>query len=160
MSLQLARVTLESIQEGGESMPVLEKWAPLPDLDIVERRMRRLFEDVGIAPSITPAADVYETGDEIVVELEVPGYDESNLAVTISDHTLAVTGTREEDKEKEERALRVRERLESHFERRFQLPTETDSAHVRAEYGKGVLTLHVPKLAELKPRIVTIDKKK
>lgn len=141
-------------------MPVLEKWAPLPDLDIVERRMRRLFEDVGIAPSLTPAADVYETGDEIVVELEVPGYDESELAVTVSDHTVAVTGTRAEEKGTEERALRLRERLESHFERRFRLPTETDSARVRAEYGKGVLTLHVPKVAGLEPRTVTIDKKK
>lgn len=139
-------------------MPVLEKWAPLPDLDIVERRMRRLFEDVGVAPSLTPAADVYETGSEIVVELEVPGYDESELAVTISNHTLRVTGTRAEESGAEERALRVRERLQSHFERRFQLPTETDSAQVRAEYGKGVLTLHVPKVAGLKPRTVTIDR--
>ena len=139
-------------------MPVLEKWAPLPDLDLVERRMRRLFEDVGIAAS-TPAADVYETGDEIVVELEVPGFDESELAVTIVDHTLAVTGTRTEEKGCEDRALRLRERLESHFERRFRLPAETDSAQIRADYGKGVLTLHVPKVAGLTPRTVTIDRK-
>jgi hypothetical protein len=39
-----------------------EQWAPLPDLKIVERRLRRLFEDVGAAPSVTLAADVHETG--------------------------------------------------------------------------------------------------
>jgi HSP20 family protein len=138
---------------------MLEKWAPLPDLDVVERRMRRFFEDVGVAPAVTPAADVYDTPDEIVVELEVPGYDESELSVTVYDHTLAVVGDRKGETAKQEKSLRVRERLESHFVRRFQLPTETDSAHVQAEYAKGVLTLHVPKLAGLKPRTVTITKK-
>jgi len=53
-------------------MPMLERWAPLPDLEVVERRMRRLFEDVGIAPAVTPAADVYDTADEIVVEWRSP----------------------------------------------------------------------------------------
>jgi HSP20 family protein len=138
---------------------MLEKWAPLPDLDVVERRMRRFFEDVGVAPAVTPAADVYDTPDEIVVELEVPGYDESELSVTVYDHTLAVVGDRKGETAKQEKSLRVRERLDSHFVRRFQLPTETDSAHVQAEYAKGVLTLHVPKLAGLKPRTVTITKK-
>jgi HSP20 family protein len=138
---------------------MLEKWAPLPDLDVVERRMRRFFEDVGVAPAVTPAADVYDTPDEIVVELEVPGYDESELSVTVYDQTLAVVGDRKGETAKQEKSLRVRERLDSHFVRRFQLPTETDSAHVQAEYAKGVLTLHVPKLAGLKPRTVTITKK-
>ena len=54
-------------------MPTLERWAPIPDLDQVERRMRRLFENAGHAPMIAPAADVYDAADEIVVELDVPG---------------------------------------------------------------------------------------
>ena len=93
--------------------------------------------------------------------MEVPGYDEKELSVTISDHTLAVTGDRKEESSKPQKtkSLRIRERLESHFERRFQLPLEADSAHVRAEYAKGVLTLHVPKLAGRQPRTVEIAKK-
>ena len=122
-------------------MPMLEKWVPLPDLDVVERRMRRLFDDAGLAPMIAPAADVYEAADEIVVELDVPGYD------------------RERKAEKSQRAVRVRERLESHFERRFQLPTTADGGHVHAEYAKGVLTLHVPKIAGAEPRTVAIEAK-
>lgn len=140
-------------------MPMLEKWVPLPDLDVVERRMRRLFEDAGLAPMIAPAADVYEAADEIVVELDVPGYDERELTVTVSDHTLTVVGDRERKAEKSQRAVRVRERLESHFERRFQLPTTADGGHVQAEYAKGVLTLHVPKIAGAEPRTVAIEAK-
>ncbi len=37
------------------------KWSPLRELDLVERRMRRFLEDAGVAPSLGPAADVYET---------------------------------------------------------------------------------------------------
>jgi HSP20 family protein len=138
---------------------MLEKWAPLPDLDLVERRMRRFFEDAGLAPIVTPAADVYEAADEIVVELDVPGFDERELAVTVTDHTLTVTGDRKKEEEKKERAVRVRERLESHFERRFQLPMTADESHVHAEYHKGVLTLRVPKIAGAKPKTVTIEAK-
>ena len=57
-------------------MATLEKWAPLPDLDIVERRMRRFFDELGVGRRdacrrrrTTPAA-------ELVVELDVPGFDE------------------------------------------------------------------------------------
>jgi len=140
-------------------MPMLEKWAPLPDFDLVERRMRRFFEEAGLAPMVTPSANVYEEADEIIVELDVPGYDERELKVTVIDHTLSVVGDRKKDAEKKERTIRMRERLESHFERRFQLPATVDGDHVHAEYGKGVLTLHVPKAAGVKPRAVTIEKK-
>lgn len=140
-------------------MSMLEKWAPLPDLDVAERRLRRFFEDVGFAPSVTPAADVYDTGTELVVELDVPGFDEKELAVDVTDHTLRISGTRASETATKEKALRLRERLEAHFERRFQLPVEADTEHVTAEYDKGVLTLHVPKLAAAKPHSVKIVKK-
>ena len=140
-------------------MATLEKWAPLPDLDIVERRLRRFFEDIGAAPSVTPAADVYDTGSELVVELDVPGFDDKDLTVSVADHTLTISGARESAAETKEKELRTRERLEAHFERRFQLPIEADTEHVTAEYGKGVLTRHVPRIAAAKPRCVKIVKK-
>jgi HSP20 family protein len=140
-------------------MATLEKWAPLADLDLVERRLRRFFEDVGVAPSMTPAADVYDTGSEIVVELDVPGFDEQELAVDVVDHTLTISGTRTSETAEKDKTLRLRERLEAHFERRFHLPNEADTEHVTAEYDKGVLTLHVPRVATAKPRSVKILKK-
>ena len=61
-------------------MSTLEKWAPpIPDLDIFDRRVRRLFQDLGVAPAISPAADVYDSPEEVVVEVDVPGFDEKEL---------------------------------------------------------------------------------
>lgn len=138
-------------------MPLLEKWTPLP-IDVMERRMRRFVEDLGVAPALTPAADVYETDRELVVELEVPGFDEKEIEIQVRDHTLAVNGERKEATEKNKKALYVRERLEERFERRFELPAAIDTEHVTAEYAKGVLTVHVPKTPLETPRKIAITK--
>ena len=137
-------------------MPKLEKWTPFRELDLMDRRMRRFFEELGVVPALAPAADVYETDGELVVELEVPGFDEKELEIEVRDHTLSVTGERAEQMEKKDKTLRLRERLEKRFERRFELPAGIDGEHVAAEYTKGVLTVHVPKASHEEPRKVEI----
>lgn len=132
---------------------------PFRELDAMERRMRRILEDVGVAPAPLPAADVYETKDEFVVELEVPGYDNDELSIEVSDHTVRVTGERSETVDEKLKSFRLRERLEREFERRFQLPNEADTKHVTAVFEKGVLELHAPKLQTTKPRKVEIGKR-
>jgi HSP20 family protein len=133
-------------------------WSPFRDLDLMERNMRRMFEGFGLFPSLLPAADVYETKDEYVLELEVPGYEEKELGIEVSDHTLTVKGERKEVKEKTEKAFRLRERLEKEFERTFLLPPETDTAKVKATFKQGVLEVHAPKAKTATPKKVPIAK--
>lgn len=140
-------------------MNTLERWSPIRELDRMERRMRRLFEDAGFFPLLGPAMDIYETGDEYVVELEVPGFDEQELDVELFDHTVLVRGTRNAETEKREKTMLLTERLDREFERRFELPGTVDSANVSADFSKGVLTLHVPKAAETRPHKIVIGKK-
>ena len=137
-------------------MPVLERWTPFRDLELMDQRLRRIFPT--LLPTITPATDIVETKDEIVFELEVPGYEETELDVEVGDHMLTVAGRREVEKESTEKAVRLHERLESMFERSFQLPLEADAEHLKASYGKGILTLRVPKTARPKPLKVPISK--
>jgi len=134
------------------------RWAPFRELDAMDRRRRRLLEDFGFGPALLPAADVYETADEFVVELEVPGYEKKELGIEVVDHTVMVTGVREEVTEPTEKTFRLRERLEHKFERRFALPVEADTEHVKAVFDKGVLELHAPKLQAAKPRKVAISR--
>jgi HSP20 family protein len=140
-------------------MPVLERLSPFRELELLDRRMRRMFSDLPFVPALTPAADVYETDGELVLELEVPGYEEKELEIELSDHTLVVKGDRTEETESKEKMLRVHERLESTFVRRFELPAETDTERVSATYAKGLLTLHVPKVPEFTPRKISITPK-
>lgn len=139
-------------------MTTMLKWSPFHELDSMERRMRRAFEGIGFAPVLLPAADVYETENEFVVELELPGYEEKELGIQISDHMVTVKGERTEAKEETEKSFHLRERLEREFERRFELPAEADTEHIRAKFAKGVLEVHAPKLAVSKPQKVEITK--
>jgi HSP20 family protein len=135
----------------------LERWTPLREFDLMERRMRRLLEDRGLFAFEAPATDVYETDTDYVVELEVPGFDRNELSVEVSDHTLVVTGEHAEEAEKTGREVLLHERLERRFERSFELPAEVDAAKVVAACDKGVLTLHVPKSgAKAEPRSIEI----
>jgi HSP20 family protein len=134
------------------------KWSPLRELDSMERRMRRMLDEVGFTPVLLPAADVYETNDEYVVELEVPGFERQELGIEVSDHQLTVKGERKEAKEQKEKAFRLRERIEREFERRFELPPEADTEHVEAKFVRGVLEVHAPKLAISKPKKIEITK--
>jgi HSP20 family protein len=135
------------------------KWSPFQELDSMERRMRRIFEEVGFAPTLLPAADIYETEDEIVLEVEVPGYDEKELGIEVTDHRLTIKGVRKETKEQKDKAFRLHERLEREFERRFYLPAEADTDKVEAKFAKGVLEVHAPKSAQVKPRKIAIGKR-
>ena len=123
-------------------MVLLEKWSPFRDLELLDRELSWMLKPLPFGLGLTPAADIYESGDEIVVELEVPGYEQEELNVEVSDHTLAISGHREK---KAEDAPRLHERVEANFERRFALPVNTDTGHMAATFGKGVLTLHIPK---------------
>jgi HSP20 family protein len=113
----------------------------------MERRVRRLLDDAAsTSPGFLPATDVYETGGEYVVELEVPGFEQKELGIEVTDHLLTVTGERKEEKGTEEKAFRLHERLEDRFERRFELPREADTEHLRATFEKGVLAVHATKV--------------
>jgi HSP20 family protein len=137
-------------------MPVLERWTPFRDLELMDQRMRRVFP--ALLPPVTPATDITESKDEFVFELEVPGYEEKELDVEVGDHVLTVAGRREVEKESTDKEVRLHERLESAFQRSFQLPPDTDPEHLKASYGNGILTLRVPKTSRPKPLKVPIAK--
>jgi HSP20 family protein len=136
----------------------LVRWSPFQDLEAVDRRMRRMLDQVGIVPA-WPAADVYESNGEYIYELEVPGYEEKDLAVMVRDHTLTVRGEKAEKKEEKEKTFYLNERLAKKFERRFELPAEAMTDKVAAEFKQGVLIVHAPKAAEIEPRTIAITAK-
>jgi HSP20 family protein len=109
---------------------------------------------VGIR-STHPAADVFETADEIVLELEVAGFRRENLTVDVAEHHVVVTGTR--DGPDEARRYLRHERLGPRFTRTIELPHGTDDSCLRAAYGDGVLTVRAPRVPADAPRHITIS---
>lgn len=130
------------------------RWKPFfPEFDT----MGRFFDEFRLAPLSLPVTDMYETDSEYVYELEVPGFEEKELTVELTDHTLTIKGEQLEEKEREEKTYRLHERLARSFERSFELPLGADTSKIDADFAKGVLTVHAPKEKPEKPRKVKIS---
>ena len=136
------------------------RWSPFPEIEAFDRRICRMLDEVGIAPAAIPAADVYETDKEFTFELEAPGFEENELSVEVTDHTLIMRGEQLETKDEKDKQYRLHERLEKTFERRFALPLDVDTTSIGAEFTKGVLTVSAPRVEAPKPRKVAIAAKR
>ena len=131
-------------------MKALVRWDPFRELDLMERGMR------SFGLPLLPAADVYETEDEYVVELEVPGYEEKELTVEVLDHMLTIKGEHEVTTGETQKTYRLHERLEQEFERRFELPAAVDMDKLTATFKAGVLELHARKAEVAVPKKITV----
>lgn len=123
-----------------------------------------LFDDFfGRAPvgvgSDNPRADLIETEENFELELDLPGYDEKNIDVTVEQGILSITGNRESTREEETADFRLRERSFGRFTRSFSVPQTIDSAAVVAEYENGVLRVTMPKAAEAMARRIEVSTK-
>ena len=104
--------------------------------------------------TLTPAVDIFETGDGLVVVADLPGADTGTLDVGVEKNVLTIKAKpapgRTED-------LTLQEyRLLPYF-RQFQLSEVVDQEKIRAEMKFGVLTIHLPKVAEKQPRKIAVN---
>jgi HSP20 family protein len=131
----------------------------------LQDEVNRLFEDnftrerSGHADLATwaPPVDIYETENELVVKAELPDFQDKDIDVRITNNTLTIRGERKFEKDvKEDNYLRI-ERAYGSFVRSFSLPNTVSSEKIRADYRNGVLTLHMAKREESKPKQIKIS---
>lgn len=104
----------------------------------------------------SPAVDILEKGDDLVIRAELPGVDRDAIDVHVEDGTLVLRGEREREEEvRDEQAYRL-ERAYGGFVRSFRLPETVDAAKIRATYKDGVLEITLPKAEERKPKRIAI----
>jgi HSP20 family protein len=142
------------------------KWDPFRDLNILQDRMNRLFEDTGRGirrgeePASTtiwsPAVDIYETEGEIVVQAELPGMDRKDISLNLENNVLTIRGDRQFKKETKEDNYHRIERSYGGFSRSFSIPTSVDEDKIRADYKDGVLRIALPKKEQAKPKQIQI----
>lgn len=142
------------------------KWDPFRDLLSIQDRMNRLFEQTlsrsrseeGIAASTwTPAVDIYETPETIVLKAELPGLSREDIEIQIRDNALTLKGERRFAKDvQQENYLRI-ERAYGAFQRSFTLPATIHQDKIRAVFRDGVLELTLPKAEDSKPKRISVD---
>jgi HSP20 family protein len=151
-------------------MMAIVRWDPFRDLMTIQERMNRLFDQTlsktrtedeeGLTASTwSPAVDIYETADSIVLKAELPGLSRENIDIQVRDNTLTLKGERKFEREvKDENYLRI-ERSYGAFQRGFSLPAVIQQDKIKATFKEGVLEVSMPKAEEAKPTQVKIEVK-
>lgn len=122
----------------------LVRFDPFAEFNRLERDF---FEDGMIATlrnTTLPTTDIYTAGDkEMVVEVHLPTFEESNISVDIDEGALVIQAEKREKEEDKDKKYVVRESSQS-FYRRIALPQQADHSKIAATFDKGVLRVTVP----------------
>ena len=144
------------------ALPVLnrprrtQRWDPVRNLDDLVDRLTREWSSGAAIDRWVPLADVEETDDAYVVELELPGAVRDDVDVEIDGRVLTVSG---EVREKERRGiLHRRARRLGRFHHSLTLPGVLDEEHVEAELRDGVLTVRLPKSEATRRRRIQVTR--
>ena len=121
------------------------------------RRLSRGSESEMSFADWAPSVDIEEAEDKYVIKADLPGVDKKDIDVKLENGVLSIRGEKNVEKEsgKDTRHHR-RERFHGSFARSFTLPDAVQGDAVDASYRDGVLTLHIPKKEEAKPRSIEI----
>jgi len=106
--------------------------------------------------SWTPAVEVFEKGDELVIRAELPGISRDEIEINVEDNTLTLRGERKQDVEAAEGHSYRSERTYGVFTRRFSLPSTVDAGRISATCKDGVLEIVLPKIEQAKPKRIEI----
>jgi HSP20 family protein len=139
-------------------------------LEVLQRELNRLLEEyvqpsrfsgaesppTDLEPTTwSPAADIYETPDEMIVAIEVPGVDPATIDVSVVGNVMSVRGAKEPG-DLPEPVLVLRERRFGPFVRQLTLPNDVDFDKAHAEAKYGVLLIRLPKPSAAQPRTIPI----
>jgi HSP20 family protein len=140
----------------------LLKYQPFGDVDDMPgiRQMQETLSRFLTEPSSrpwTPAVDILETENELIVKMDTPEVDLKDVDIRLENHTLTVKGERKFEKREDSKAYHRIERSYGSFARTFTLPDTVDTEHVRADYKNGVLSIVLPKKELAKPRSIKVE---
>lgn len=109
---------------------------------------------------VQPRVEVKESANDLRVSVELPGIDDKDLDVSITDDALTISGEKREEREENTRGYYRMERSYGSFHRRIPFPCQIDKDKVEATFKKGVLNVVLPKTADAKQQIKKITIKK
>jgi HSP20 family protein len=141
----------------------LTKYTPFSALEefpaglrVFEDTVNRLLSEPAARPW-SPAVDVFETENELLIKADLPGMEMKDIDIQIENGTLSMRGERKYANESKDGGFHRVERGYGNFARYFSLPDTVDTEKVKADYKNGVLTIVLPKKEVAKPRQVRVE---
>jgi HSP20 family molecular chaperone IbpA len=126
---------------------------------LIETRGKQAVEREGTRPGwvFRPDVDIVEYAEGFVVSADLPGVDESGVAVELKDGVLTIDANLSVLPDSGWRPVYSEYRLGG-YRRAFDLGDGIDAGSIRAEMRDGVLTLHLPKPEQRKPRLIPVHR--
>lgn len=132
--------------------------SPWAELDEISNRLGRMFEGGTNGMSWSPAVNVEERDEELLLTAELPGMSEDDVEIEIENNVLTISGEKRHEREQgeEEGRVHVWERVYGAFQRSFTLPRTVEAEDISAEFRNGVLSIRMPKSPQAKPRRIEV----
>ncbi len=117
-------------------------------LDVMYEKIGKHHHPVSgqIFTGFSPETDVTESDEGFHIVMELPGLEEKDIEISVTDDLLTISGEKRAEEEVSEPDYHLRERVYGTFQRRFQLPPDLDTEKAEAHYQNGVLTIDVPRV--------------
>jgi HSP20 family protein len=137
----------------------LSHFDPLANLRMFEDAFSRFLSEPAANRPWSPAVDIYETENELVLKADLPEVNQKDIDVRVENQTLTIAGVRNFEKNEEKKGFHRIERSYGNFVRSFAVPNAFDSDKINASFHNGVLTVSLPKKEAAKPRQIKIEVK-
>jgi HSP20 family protein len=137
----------------------LSHFDPLANLRVFEDAFSRMLTEPSSNRPWSPAVDIYETENELVLKADVPDVNQKDIDVRVENQTLTIAGTRNFERSENKKGFHRIERSYGNFVRSFAIPNTFDTENIKAEYHNGVLSVTLAKKEAAKPRQVKIEVK-
>jgi HSP20 family protein len=105
----------------------------------------------------SPALDLYQSNDNVIAVVELPGMRKEDIEISLHDGTLTISGERKRENSSNGDKAERTERYVGTFRRSIALPTRVDAGKVSATYRDGILTVTLPKAEEVKPKQIQVS---
>jgi HSP20 family protein len=135
----------------------LSHYDPLTNFRVFEDAFTRMLSEPQSNRPWSPAVDIYETENELVLKADLPDVDPKNVDVRVENLTLTISGERKFEKSGNEKGFHRIERSYGNFTRSFAVPNTFDTENIAATFKNGVLTVKLPKKEAAKPRTIKIE---
>jgi HSP20 family protein len=129
---------------------------PFGSLRLFEDAVTRMMSEPRTSRPWSPAVDIVETEDELIVKADLPDVRLEDIDVRVENGTLSLKGERKFEKELADKGYHRIERSYGSFMRSFSVPSSVDTEKVSADYKNGVLTVTLPKNEAAKPKQVKV----
>jgi len=137
----------------------LSHFDPLANLRLFEDAFTRLVNEPASNRPWSPAVDIYETENELVLKADLPDVEQKDIDVRVENQTLTIAGERKFEKKEDNKGFHRIERSYGNFVRSFAVPNSFDTEHIGAHYHNGVLSVTLPKKEAAKPRQIKVEVK-